>query len=64
MVEEEVTLVCKEGEEVKVAQSVAERSQLVKDILDDNGEDKRIDVSAKVSRPACEKIMAFCELLE
>ena len=64
MVEEEVTLVCKEGEEVKVAQSVAERSQLVKDILDDVGDDKRIDVSAKVSRPACEKIMAFCELLE
>ena len=64
MVEEEVTLVCKEQEEVKVAQSVAERSQLVKDILDDVGDDKRIDVSAKVSRPACEKIMAFCELLE
>ena len=64
MVEEEVTLICKDGEEFKVAQSVAERSQLVKDILDDNGDDKRIDVSAKVSRPACEKIMAFCELLE
>ena len=62
-VQEEVTLICKDNEELKVAQSVAEQSQLVKDILEDN-EDKRIDVSAKVSKPVCEKIMAFCEILE
>ena len=62
-VQEEVTLICKDEEELKVAQSVAEHSQLVKDILEDN-EDKRIDVSAKVSKEVCEKIMAFCEILE
>ena len=62
-VQEEVTLICKDGEELRVAQAVAERSQLVKDILEDS-EDKRIDISAKVSKAACEKIMEFCELLE
>ena len=61
-IQEIVTLICKDDQKVEVAQNIAEKAKLIENILEGNDE-KTIDISAKCSKPVCEKALEFCKKL-
>ena len=58
MTESKVKLVCSDGEVILVDRDIAEKSVLIKGIMDEN-EDEEIPL-ANVKRPILEKVIEFC----
>ena len=56
---EKVKLMCSDGEEVEVDQDIAEKSVLIKGLIDDSGTDEAIPLP-NVKRAILEKVIAFC----
>ena len=54
-----IKVICQEGETVEIDQDVAERSVLIKNMLDEGGSDEAIPL-VNVKRPILEKIVSFC----
>lgn len=54
-----VKLACSDGEVVEVDQEVAEKSVLIKGLIDDSGTEEVIPL-ANVKRPILEKVVVFC----
>ena len=60
---EKVKLLCSEGDEVEVDREVAEKSLLIKGIIDDSGIEEQIPLP-NVKRPILEKVITFCTHLK
>ena len=60
---EKVKLLCQESDEVEVDREVAEKSLLIKGIIDDSGIDEQIPLP-NVKRPILEKVITFCTHLK
>ena len=60
---ERVKLQCSEGEEVEVDVEVAEKSVLIKGLIDDSGTEEQIPLP-NVKRPILEKVIQFCTYLK
>ena len=56
-----VKLITCEGEEVEIDIDVAEKSEFIKDLIDDSP-DKQISLNVK--RPILEKVIDFCRYLK
>ena len=54
-----VKLACSDGEVVEVDKEVAEKSVLIKGLIDDSGTEEIIPL-ANVKRPILEKVVVFC----
>ena len=57
--ENKVKLLCSDGEEVQVEVSVAEKSVLIKGLIDDSGTEEQVPLP-NVKRPILEKVIEFC----
>ena len=53
-------LMCKDGEEIEVPIETAEKSVLIKGLIDDGGVDDAIPI-AQVNKPIMEKVIAFMD---
>jgi len=60
---EKVKLLCSDGEIVEVDVDVAEKSVLIKGLIDDSGTDDEIPLP-NVKKPILEKVIKFCEHLK
>ena len=58
-----VKLLCSDGEEVEIDIDVAEKSVLIKGLIDDTGTDDQIPLP-NVKRPILEKVIDFCKHLK
>ena len=58
--ENKVKLLCSDGEEVQVEVSVAEKSVLIKGLIDDSGTEEQVPLP-NVKRPILEKVIEFCK---
>ena len=58
-----VKLLCSDGEEVEIDIDVAEKSVLIKGLIDDSGTDDQIPLP-NVKRPILEKVIDFCKHLK
>ena len=56
-------LLCSDGEEVEIDIDVAEKSVLIKGLIDDTGTDDQIPLP-NVKRPILEKVIDFCKHLK
>ena len=54
-----VKLICENGESMMVDQDVAERSLLIKGMIDDSGAEEEIPLP-NVKKTALEKVVSFC----
>ncbi len=59
---EKVKLQCSDGEEVEVDVEIAEKSVLIKGLIDDSGTEEQIPLP-NVKRPILEKVIVFCQHL-
>lgn len=59
---ETVKLLCNDGEVVEVATNIAEKSVLIKGLIEDSGVDEEIPLP-QVKKPILEKIIVFCTRL-
>ena len=59
---DKVKLLCNDGEVVEVAQNVAEKSVLIKGLIEDSGIEEEIPLP-QVKKQILEKIIVFCERL-
>ena len=59
---EQVKLLCNDGEVVEVPQNVAEKSVLIKGLIEDSGVEEEIPLP-QVKKAVLEKIIVFCERL-
>ena len=57
--ENKVKLLCSDGEEVQVEVSIAEKSVLIKGLIDDSGTEEQVPLP-NVKRPILEKVIEFC----
>ena len=60
---DKVKLLCSDGEEVEVDVDVAEKSVLIKGLIDDSGTDEQIPLP-NVKKPILEKVILFCTHLK
>jgi len=60
---EKVKLLCSDGEVVEVEVEIAEKSVLIKGLIDDSGTDDEIPLP-NVKRPILERVIVFCEHLK
>ena len=60
---EQVKLLCSDGDEVEVDVEVAEKSVLIKGLIDDSGIEEQIPLP-NVKRPILEKVIDFCKHLK
>jgi S-phase kinase-associated protein 1 len=60
---EQVKLLCSDGDEVEVDVEVAQKSVLIKGLIDDSGVEEQIPLP-NVKRPILEKVIAFCTHLK
>lgn len=60
---EKVKLLCSDGEVVEVDVDVAEKSVLIKGLIDDSGTDDEIPLP-NVKKPILERVIVFCEHLK
>jgi len=60
---EVVKLLCSDGEVVEVDVDVAEKSVLIKGMIDDSGPDEEIPLP-NVKKPILEKVIVFCKHLK
>ena len=58
-----VKLLCSDGDEVEVAVEIAEKSVLIKGLIDDSGIEEQIPLP-NVKRPILEKVIQFCTHLK
>lgn len=58
-----VRLACTDGEVVEVDQEIAEKSVLIKGLIDDSGPEELIPL-ANVKRPILDKVVVFCTHLK
>ncbi len=63
MSENKVKLLCSDGEEVEIDVEIAEKSVLIKGLIDDSGTDEQIPLP-NVKRPILEKVIVFCQHLK
>lgn len=56
---EKVKLICSDGETVEIEVDIAEKSVLIKGLIDDSGLEEQIPLP-NVKRPILEKVIAFC----
>ena len=59
---ETVKLLCNDGEVVEVPQNVAEKSVLIKGLIEDSGNEEEIPLP-QVKKAILEKIIVFCTRL-
>jgi S-phase kinase-associated protein 1 len=59
MSDNKVKLVCSDGEVVEIDIDIAEKSVLIKGLIDDSGTEEQIPLP-NVKRPILEKVVAFC----
>jgi len=59
----EVRLLCSDGEEVEIDLDIAEKSVLIKGLIDDSGTEEQIPLP-NVKRPILEKVITFCQHLK
>lgn len=60
---EKVKLLCSDGEIVEVDVDVAEKSVLIKGLIDDSGTEDEIPLP-NVKKPILERVVTFCEHLK
>ena len=60
---EKVRLLCSDGEEVEIDLDIAEKSVLIKGLIDDSGTEEQIPLP-NVKRPILEKVIQFCTHLK
>ena len=63
MVEQKVKLLCSDGEEVLVDVSIAEKSVLIKGLIDDAGFEESIPIP-NVKKPILDKVIEFCKQIK
>ena len=62
MSDEVVKLICRDGEEVEVILNIAEKSGIIKGILEDSPDDKVVPIT-KVRKEILEKAIEFCSYI-
>ena len=62
MVDAKVKLLCADGEEVQVEVSIAEKSVLIKGLIDDSGVEEQIPLP-NVKKAILEKVIEFCKYM-
>ncbi len=60
---DKVRLLCSDGEEVEIDLDIAEKSVLIKGLIDDSGTEEQIPLP-NVKRPILEKVITFCQHLK
>ena len=60
---DKVRLLCSDGEEVEIDLEIAEKSVLIKGLIDDSGTEEQIPLP-NVKRPILEKVITFCQHLK
>lgn len=63
MSDNKVKLICSDGEVVEIDIDIAEKSVLIKGLIDDSGTDETIPLP-NVKRPILEKVVLFCTHLK
>ena len=63
MAQTQVKLICENGESMLVEQDVAERSLLIKGMIDDSGIEEEIPLP-NVKKSILEKVVSFCTHLK
>ena len=62
MAEDKVRLLCNDGEVVEVEVKIAEKSVLIKGLIEDSGVEEEIPLP-QVKKPILEKIVVYCARL-